>query len=311
MSSIDRVVVVTKETALEGLLARYGSIDQVRFFLRSREREADFAEYKEAHDAQHRSVADVVRAIPHGMPQARATRSELSGFLFREKDLIIAIGPDGLFVNLAKYTTGQPILTINPDPKRIDGTLMRFASTQVKAAIAAIIEDRAKYEEIALARVDTNDGQHLYAVNELLIGRQVHTSALYTIQTPELGKLVERQSSSGIIVSTGTGSTGWLKSVVTGAQQITGAASRIQIPFARHVRQLVYAVREPFVTKYSFAVTVFGRIGEGQKLVVTSEMPEGGIICSDGVYEDAIAFTSGVVATITLADRRARLVTSI
>lgn len=309
MSSVDRVVVVTKPTALEDLLERHGSADAVRFYLKSRGREADFVEYKEAHDAQHHAVADVVRAIPHGTSQTRTTRKELSNFLFREKDLIIAIGPNGLFVNLAKYTTGQPILTINPDPKRIDGTLMRFASTQVKAAILAITEDRAKYEEVALARVDTNDGQTLYAVNELLVGRAVHVSALYTVQAP--GGRVERQSSSGIIISTGTGSTGWLKSVTQGAIAITGGAPKIAVPFPRDARQLVYAVREPFVTKYTFADTTFGRIMQGQKFVVTSEMAEGGIICSDGVYEDAIAFTSGVVATITLADRRARLVTSI
>ncbi len=309
MTSVDRVVVVTKPTALEDLLERHGSADAVKFYLKSRGRETDFVEYKEAHDAQHQAVADVVRAIPHGTSQTRTTRKELSNFLFREKDLIIAIGPDGLFVNLAKYTTGQPILTINPDPKRIDGTLMRFASTQVKAAIAAITEDRAKYEEVALAKVETNNGETLYAVNELLIGRQVHVSSLYTVQAP--GGRVERQSSSGIIISTGTGSTGWLKSVTQGAAAITGSGPRIPIPFPRDAKQLVYVVREPFVTKYTFADTAFGRILQGQKFVVTSEMAEGGIICSDGVYEDAIAFTSGVVATITLADRRARLVTSI
>ena len=55
-----------------------------------------------------------------------------------------------------------------------------------------------------------DDGQTLLALNELFIGHHSHQSARYTIST---GDNEERHSSSGVIVSTGTGATGWARSI--------------------------------------------------------------------------------------------------
>jgi hypothetical protein len=61
----------------------------------------------------------------------------------------------------------------------------------------------------------------MYAVNDLFIGPKSHTSARYLIRS---GDATETHSSSGVIVSTGLGSTGWLKSLLTGAAAITQSA---------------------------------------------------------------------------------------
>ena len=58
------------------------------------------------------------------------------------------------------------------------------------------------------------------AVNDLFIGPKTHTSARYFIRC---GKAGEAHSSSGVIVSTGMGATGWLKSLLTGAGAIANA----------------------------------------------------------------------------------------
>jgi len=55
-----------------------------------------------------------------------------------------------------------------------------------------------------MARARLNDGQELLALNDLFIGRRTHVSARYALR---VGDYVEDQSSSGIIVSTGAGST--------------------------------------------------------------------------------------------------------
>jgi len=53
---------------------------------------------------------------------------------------------------------------------------------------------------------------------------------------------------------------------------------------------------------------VFGKITKGQPLRVLSQMPENGVIFSDGIESDFLAFNSGVEATITVADRIGRIV---
>jgi hypothetical protein len=72
--------------------------------------------------------------------------------------------------------------------------------------------------------------------------------------------------------------------------------------------RLAFVVREPFRSRASEVNLTAGMIEPGQTLALESHMPEGGIIFSDGVEADALAFNAGSVATIRTAERVARLV---
>ncbi len=72
---------------------------------------------------------------------------------------------------------------------------------------------------------------------------------------------------------------------------------------------LWFTVREPFVSKTSQATLVFGQIASNQHLIITSQMPENGVIFSDGIENDYLAFNSGSIATVGLAERKAHLIT--
>ena len=63
-------------------------------------------------------------------------------------------------------------------------------------------------------------------------------------------------------------------------------------------------MREPFPSKTSAASIVFGKVTPRQPLVVQSQMPENGVIFSDGIEKDFIPFTAGTTATITLAEKK-------
>lgn len=73
-----------------------------------------------------------------------------------------------------------------------------------------------------MAKAALNDGQTIYAVNDLFIGQKTHVSSRYQIK---LGERQEFQSSCGIILSTGFGSTGWLKSILAGATNIVNEST--------------------------------------------------------------------------------------
>jgi hypothetical protein len=165
-------------------------------------------------------------------------------------------------------------------------------------------------KRVSFAKVSLNTGESLLAVNDFFIGPETHTSARYHITHD--GR-TEFQSSSGIIVSTGLGSTAWLKSVITGAVAIASGVSGTEVPekpftMPWEAAYLYYSVREPFPSIASRATMVFGRITAGAPLLLESAMAEKGVIFSDGILQDYLPFQSGTKATISVLPERGCLV---
>ncbi len=306
----EKVVVVTKKTALEELIERFNTREQAKFYLEHMG--VSFADYEAADAAYRAALASVKEALPPGIRTQWIERAFVPNFTFGDDDFVVTVGPDGLVVNTAKYLRGQPLFAVNPDPARIDGVLIAFQAGEAAPLRTALRGEFAR-KRVVMARVLLNDGQSLYAVNDLFVGQRTHQSARYRLA---LGGLAEDQSSSGILISTGAGSTGWFRSVLTGASGIVetfvpGAethAVRDRYAFDWEAEYLGYSVREPFVRRASAAGMVFGRIEAGQSLQVTSQMPVNGVIFSDGMEEDYLEFNSGSIAQIGLADRRVNLI---
>jgi NAD kinase len=311
MPAFDKVVVVTRKTALDELVRRFNTRDQARFYVEHMG--ASFDEYQAAHDAYHTAIGMLRAALRDSIRAQWIDREFLPTFTFDGRDLVVTLGPDGLVVNTAKYLHGQPLLAFNPDPKRVDGVLMPFPLARAGALLREVLDGSFGLRRVTMARATLNDGQTLDAVNDLFIGRKSHVSARYRLR--HAGR-EEAQSSSGIIVSTGAGSTGWLRSVLAGVSGVVAAiapgkhaqAVRDGYRFDWEDAHLVFAVREPFVSKVSAAKVVYGRIDDARPLEIVSEMPQDGVIFSDGVEEDHLDFNSGAIATIGLADRKLHLV---
>jgi hypothetical protein len=147
-------------------------------------------------------------------------------------------------------------------------------------------------------------------VNDFFVGPKSHTSARYEIR---LNERRETQSSSGIIVSTGMGSTGWMRSILTGSCAVAQEASGRPVPWqfsprGWERRELRFAVREPFPSRCSEATLICGEVREQEALIVTSQMAENGVIFSDGIEADFLAFNAGTSVEIRVAKRVGRLV---
>lgn len=307
---IDKIVVVTRMTALEELIERLNSREQARFYIEHLG--ASFDEY-EASDSAYRKAVEKLRAsLPKSIRIQWVDRRFLPTFTFGRRDMVVTLGPDGLVVNTAKYLDGQSLLALNPDRQRVDGLLVPFLVEDAGTLILDAISNGLPVSKVTMARATLSDGQTLDAVNDLFIGQKTHMSARYTIRQRDVE---EPQSSSGIIVSTGAGSTGWYRSVITGAASVVASktnwkgakALKRDYRFDPEADRLVYSVREPFVSKTSAATLVHGPIDARQPFEVISQMPQNGVIFSDGVEEDHLDFNSGAIARIAVAPRKLHL----
>lgn len=308
-TEIGKIVVVTRRTMLEELVERHGSRGQARFLAESRGESLEDVEA--AHEAYRAAAAALAAAIPRDTRTQWIDRGFLPSFLFGPRDLVITLGQDGLVVNAAKYLDGQPVLAFNPDPARIDGVLVPFGMAGAAETVQAALAGRLTTRRVTMARATLDDGQSIEAVNDLFLGIRSHASARYRI---EHGSRSENQSSSGVIVSTGAGSTGWYRSVLSGAAGVatalgdtSAAAIRDRYRFEMTARELRFSVREPFMSRTSGAEIVCGAVTEAAPLEIVSQMPRGGTIFSDGMEEDFLSFDAGLRATIGISSRALEL----
>ena len=305
----ETAIVVTRRTELDELVARFATASQARFYLEHAGQ--DFEPIAAAHARYQESLAAVRRGIPKAMKTQVIDRSLVPQFTFSDADLVVTVGQDGLVSNTAKYLKGQPILAVNPDPERFDGILLPFTVRDFDQALEATLAGAARVSAVTLALATLSDGQTLLAFNDFFIGAASHVSARYTI---ERSGQEETHSSSGIIVSTGAGSSGWLQSVYAGAAGVIRALGGTVIPPPDHGRlawdedHLIFSVREPFPSKTTGTSMVYGTVTREAPLKLVSHMGANGVIFSDGVEGDYLAFNHGATATISLAPRKARLI---
>jgi len=302
----ERALIVRRATRLEELIARFNTKAQARFYIESMG--GDFADYEKEDAAYQKSLQKVERASRPLIKTHVIDRSLLTNYLFADDELVIVVGQDGLVANTAKYALARPILGVNPEPGRYDGILLPFDARSVGAALHRTIEEKATIRQVSMAEALLQDGQRLLAFNDLFIGVRTHVSARYRIA---IGGQSEKQSSSGVLVSTGAGSTGWMSSVFNMAASVgrfVGTALPARAPMPWNARELLYVVREPFVSRVSGAQITAGAIAEGQSLEIESQTPSNGVIFSDGIENDFLQFNSGAIAHVGLAKDSAQLV---
>lgn len=286
-----RAVIVTRKSLYTLAIERLSTRGQARFYFRSRGEAIET--YDEAHERVEAALRLVDRSLAPDQRRARVDRDDLERFLFDDDDIIVVVGQDGLVANAAKYLKGQRVIGINPDPQRFDGVLCPHTPETFADALRWTLQggDHYRLQPRTMVLATRDDGQRLLALNEVFIGHRSHQSARYRLTVDDRS---ERHSSSGVIVSSGTGATGWARSI---AEQ-RGLTDPLPSPGEP---RLAWFVREPFPSVATGTSLTFGVINSGENLQLVSEMGEGGVLFADGIETDRTEFVSGQSVELSVA----------
>ncbi|HRG83385.1 MAG TPA: hypothetical protein PLO99_12795 [Chitinophagaceae bacterium] len=302
---LEYAIIVKNKTRLESLVERFNTRAQAKFYIERLG--GNFEDYENEHETFHHSLTELQTRLSKIIKNKTVERVYLPSFIFSETNLIVVIGQDGLVANTAKYSKTCPIIAVNPDKARYDGVLLPFSSNDFTEGVENVITGRYRARTARFAEARLNDGQRLLAFNDLFIGASSHVSARYKIS---FNGETEEHSSSGLIVSTAAGSTGWLSSVFNMAYGVAGLFEQNITP-QRPVlndNEMLFAVREPFQSIRTQTGITAGLIQEQDQLSVESLMTTGGVIFSDGIESDFLKFNSGAIAKIGMAAETATLV---
>lgn len=201
-----------------------------------------------------------------------ANRDRLNKTQFQNKDLIIAVGGDGTFLRAAHFIDKQIMFGVNSDIKHKEGFFMKADKNDFEIKLKQIMKNKIKIRKLLrLESYINNKKIETLALNEFFIGaRKSYHAAKYVVQID--GKK-ERQKSSGILITTPTGSYAWAKSCCNKT-----------LPLNSKNYQLV--VREPYEGRvfknYRFKCAI---LNKNQKITIASEMLDG-ILIADSVSRE-------------------------
>ena len=302
----NKVIIVKRRTRLEELKRKFNTVEQARFYVEHLG--ADFGDYL-LEDRKYQEALSAVSDAAQEIARVQVIdRDYIANVIFGANDVVIAVGQDGLVANVMKYLDNQSLIGVNPDPARWSGQLLPFAPKDIRRILPEVLKGQRRTKTVTMAKAESKDGQILYAANDFFIGIRDHRSARYDIIYR--GKR-ETQSSSGVIISTGLGMSGWHKSIMAQLQGMAKAfgLSKVREPDYRwDEKKLRFSVREPYPSCSTGAQIVYGDLVGKEQLILRSNMAEDGVIFSDGIAEDSIGFNYGMEIKISIAERQGRLV---
>jgi NAD+ kinase len=148
-------------------------------------------------------------------------------------DIVISIGGDGTALSASHFLTKSPLLAVNSDPEHSEGALTTMTLDKLDEKLEEIKSGKYKTEKLERIEVSINGKlQNILALNEVFIANEkAYHISKYKIK---FNGTEEEQRSSGLIFSTGAGSTGWFKSARGG-------------PFPVNSKYIKMHVREPYI----------------------------------------------------------------
>jgi hypothetical protein len=204
----------------------------------------------------------------------------------KEIDFVISIGGDGTFLSAAHYLENTPILGVNSDTKRSEGALTSIDLSQLNNKIKQILINKVKIKEYTREKIIIHQKNRKVetesALNETFFGNiNPHHTTNYEIIYKDKP---ENQRSSGIVISTGTGSTAWYKTA--------GGFS-----FNREKKQLRFRIRELYKGKIHKPTIKKGKIKQNEKLVIISKMNHA-IVAIDSIRTHSLSKNDRVEISI-------------
>ncbi len=222
-------------------------------------------------------------------------RTKLNKDCVKNNDLIIIVGGDGTVLKVAQFIKDNTLLlSVNSNPKQTEGFFSCCDKDRFEKLLTKLMKDKCKILELNRLKATIDGKEMALALNEYYIGNNDPCGmARYNIK---INKNEEYQKSSGVLVSTASGSYAWIKSA--GGKELKQESDKFE-----------YLVREPFIARLTPKVKITkGQLKKDTIIEIMSDT-NNMIIVADAVGErQPLKKTQRVL--ITTSNKKIKLVSS-
>ena len=235
------------------------------------------------------------------IPEAKfMQRDDLTKETIKNFDILISLGGDNHFMYVSNFADNKLLIGINSDPKSSEGALTSFNIETFEAFIPNLISGNYKIEEWTRLKVELN-GKTLWPLItcDLFLGEQERWNMSRHIIKFK-GK-EEEQKGSGLLVTTGAGSTGWYDSAVRYIKEKGEKISHLD-------KKGVFLLTEPYKGKLSGCELIHEPFEEGDKVEVDSLNDSKGVISIDSLW--VFNFNRGDKVVFSVSDKPLKVITN-
>ena len=234
----------------------------------------------------HREALSKILHFLKRQPVRLKASDRVDAAAITRSDLLISVGGDGTFLELARAARSQWILGINSDPFRSVGSFCPVSAASFARFFKELQQGRRKITPLYRIVV-TRNGRPISIpiLNDLLVTDQ--RPAAMSRYWLEIGRHGEEQRSSGLWIATAAGSTGAIRSA--GGSIVPRESMRIQ-----------YRPRELYKQGPLTIPRLTGKVLSAGKTIRVGSLMRNGLLCFDGdhrqfpfKYGDQIEVTGG------------------
>ena len=243
----------------------------------------------QSHLAQVQARASIKQVFPEAIIVGR---DQIEQAVSDPPSLLIALGGDNHAQWVSHWIVDQtPFIGINSDPQNSVGALLQTSSANLPQLRSDLLAGNYEFLPYTRIKVSLNGVQLPLALSEVFIGDKYRMNiSRYYIETNEIGGESKESKDSGLLIATGSGSTGWFRSSVR-------AQYHFSPQFEPTVAGAAYQATESSMLS---AALQTGVIKVGAELKITSRFNRSGVISIDSDEEMMIEFPRGSVAVVAL-----------
>lgn len=274
-----KYIILRKLSVLEYDQAKYG-LNEKEATLRYQKMGADTERILESHHRQQKNFQNLINFFPEGQIYKG---ENLKQDFFKSSPLVIVFGGDNYFQYVSHFIDNQLVLGINADPQTSEGALLNYQPKDIPLLWEKINKGNYKIQEwTRLETILNNKKLKAKAISEIYIGcSQRIAMSRYLL---EYNQYREEHKDSGIIICTGSGSTGWFKSASSCAHQKTQS-------FSKTNKEARFVCSESYLGKMNKTKFINGSIKTNEVLAVTWFAHEDGIVSLDSKPRSGTNYT--------------------